>query len=408
MGSLVSPKKETERCFLSTPALDSRQYGIYILFMPDFPDKHPKKPKPNRDQLKQASDRFSEFGGFVSAIFQSLPIGVVAFDKNLKIIEHNHEAEKLIELSDYIDKSLAQGTDEKIWQGWTDQLTSVISTGQTALFDEVDYMCNGKTRRLRIICSAFKEDLKEIHLGGVMIIEDVTEEAKLEKKLANAERLAMVGRHASKVAHELNNPLDGILRYINLAIRLVEQENLEKPIEYLIQCRQGLMRMVQIVGELLEYARSTYTPTEYTKIEQLIEEAIKTMESRAETSGVTILRDYAPGLPSIRNGNLFQVFSNLTKNALDAMEDGGQLKISARLGEDNAIMIEFRDTGTGLPTDNIEAIFEPFFTTKSHRKGTGLGLAICRDIVESHNGRITAGNAPDGGSLFTVYLPVNK
>ena len=376
--------------------------------MTAFPDNQSKNTMPNGDQFKQASDRPSGFVCFVSAIFQSLPVGVIAFDSDLKIIETNSSAEELIELSDSIDTSLAKGTDEKIWQGWTEQLTSVISTGQTALFEEVDYTSNGKTRRLRIICSAFKEDLKEINLGGVMLIEDVTEKAKLERKLANAERLAMVGRHASKVAHELNNPLDGILRYINLAIRLVEQENLEKPIEYLIQCRQGLMRMVQIVGELLEYTRSTYTPTEYTKVEQLIDEAVKTMESRAETSGVTIMRDYPPGLPQIRNGNLFQVFSNLIKNALDAMENGGQLTISARLGEDDTVIITFRDTGTGLPPDNIEAIFEPFFTTKSNRKGTGLGLAICRDIIESHNGRITADNAPEGGSIFTIYLPVRK
>jgi signal transduction histidine kinase len=298
------------------------------------------------------------------------------------------------------------GTDPKVWQEWTQQLTKAISTDQTALFDEVDYTFEGKTRLLRIICSALKDTPTSRCLGGTMIIEDVTEKVNMQRTLANTERLAMVGRHASKVAHELNNPLDGILRYINLAIRIVEQENLEKPIEYLIQCRRGLMRMIRIVGELLEYARSTYTPMENARVEQLIEEAIKTMESKAEDSGVTILRDYAPGLPKIKSGNLFQVFCNLTKNALDAMKNGGQLKISAHPGEDNILIIEFRDTGTGLPPDNIEAIFEPFFTTKGDRKGTGLGLAVCRDIIESHNGRITAENAPEGGSIFTVTLPI--
>ena len=341
-----------------------------------------------------------------AAIFQSLPIGVVAFDTNLKIVKANPEAGKLIKLGDYIDESLAKGTDEKIWQGWTEQLRSTISTGEIALFDDVDYTCNKETRLLRIVCSALKETPAARSLGGTMIIEDVTEKVKMQRRLTNAGRLAIVGRHASQVAHELNNPLDGILRYINLAIRIVEQENLEKPIEYLTQCRRGLMRMVQIVGELLEFSRSTYSPMENAKIDQLIEEAVKTMESRAEASGVSVSRDYAPDLPQIRDGNLFQVFCNLTKNALDAMTNGGQLEISARPGQENTIVIEFRDTGTGLPPDKIEAIFEPFFTTKGDRKGTGLGLAICRDIIESHNGRITAENAPGGGSIFTVYLPV--
>ncbi len=365
--------------------------------MPDYP----KQPNDDLNHLS-ISDRLD------SVIIQSLPIGVVAFDKNLKIVKTNSEAEKLLELDDHIDKSLAKGTDENIWQDWTEQLTSAVSKGEVALFDEVDYTSNRTTRLLRIIFSALQKDTHGESSGGVMIIEDVTEKIKTQRSLENAERLAMVGKHASKVAHELNNPLDGILRYINLAIRIVEQENLEKPIEYLSQCRRGLMRMVQIVSELLEYARSTYIPMEHTKVEPLIEEAVKTMESSAEASGITIVRDYASDLPQIRSGNLFQVFCNLTKNALDAMENGGQLKISTRPGEKNTVIIEFRDTGTGLPQDNIEAIFEPFFTTKGDRKGTGLGLAICRDIIESHNGRITAENGPEGGSIFTVYLPIDK
>jgi two-component system NtrC family sensor kinase len=287
-------------------------------------------------------------------------------------------------------------------------LRSAISTGQTALFDDVGYTSNGKTRLLRIICSTLKEAATTKVPGGTIVIEDITEEAGIQRKQANTERLAAVGRHASKVAHELNNPLDGILRYINLAMRIVEQENLEKPIEYLVQCRRGLMRMVQIVSELLEFSRSTYSPMEYAKAEQIIEDAVKTLESRAEATGVLVLRDYALGLPHIRSGNLFQVFCNLAKNALEAMPNGGQLRISTRLVADNTFVAEFHDTGTGLPPENTEAIFEPFFTTKGGDGGTGLGLAICRDIVESRSGRITARNAPEGGSIFTVYLPVGK
>lgn len=232
------------------------------------------------------------------------------------------------------------------------------------------------------------------------------ENSDVGNRLAETERLAAVGKLASRVAHELNNPLDGILRYINLTIRAIENENLEKPKEYLAQCRQGLMRMIQIVKELLEFSRCPYSTQESLPIEQIIEDAVKTISTKAEALDVKIRRNYHAELPKIRSGNLFQVFCNLTMNALDAMPHGGEIKISTYPAKDNAIIVEFSDTGTGLLPENTEIIFEPFFTTKEKGKGTGLGLAICKDIVNSYNGKITARNSPEGGSIFTVYLPV--
>ena len=374
--------------------------------MPERRKLHPKKSdKTNERPKTDIRNEHLRFGPLGKSIVQSLPIGVVAFDADLKIIEANSRAAKLIELSDYIDKSLAKGTDDKVWPGWTEQLKSVVSEGKTCEFDSVNYTLNGKTKLLRILCTPLKAKTAR-NLGATVIIEDITEKVNIQRRLANAERLAAVGKLASKVAHELNNPMDGILRYINLAIRIIEQENLEKPKEYLTQCRQGLMRMVQIVSELLEFSRSTYASLEYVKIEQIIEDAIKTMDARAEASNVRVLRNYAPGIPQIGNGNLFQVFCNLIKNALDAMPDGGEMSISTHLAADDTAVVQFRDTGTGFAAENADAIFEPFFTTKDKGKGTGLGLAICKDIVERHHGRITAENAPRGGSIFTVYLPV--
>jgi signal transduction histidine kinase len=381
--------------------------GRIIAAMPDNAGQESKRSENQGDSLKEhpAADR-SGFGLLGESILQSLPIGIVAFDPDLKILRANAQAAKLIDLGDYIDKSLAKGTDDKIWQGWTEQLNSAISTGKPCRFDDISYTSDGKTKLLRIVCTPLEPAESAKSLGGIIIVEDVTERVNIERRLANAERLAAVGKHASKVAHELNNPLDGILRYINLAMRIVEQENLTKPKEYLTQCREGLMRMVQIVSELLEFSRSTYTPLEYVKVEQIIEDAIKTMESRAEAAKISIVRNYTFGMPQVRSGNLFQVFCNLVKNALDAMPNGGELRISTSLASDDTIMAELRDTGTGLPPESTEAIFEPFFTTKEGGKGTGLGLAICRDIVESYHGRIKAENAPDGGSIFSVYLPV--
>ncbi len=353
------------------------------------------------------------FGLLGKLIIQALPIGVVAFDPDLKIIEANPQAAKLVELSDYLDSSLAKGTNSPGVPApdWTEQLKSAVSTGKTRTFEKVNYTSDGKTKLLRIVCSPLKK--AKTHpdapvLGGTAIIEDITEKVNIQTQLANVEKLATVGKLASKVAHELNNPLDGILRYINLAIRIIEQENLKKTKEYLTQCRQGLMRMVQIVSELLEFSRTTYSSSEFAKVEHIIEDAIKTMNTKAEVSNVQIVQNYAPGIPQIRSDNLFQVFCNLTKNALDAMPDGGEITISTCLTADNTVVVRFRDTGTGFAPENTEAIFEPFFTTKDKGKGTGLGLAICKDIIERYHGRITAENATKGGSIFTVYLPVES
>ena len=341
-------------------------------------------------------------------ILESLPLGVITFDKNLRILDFNPQASNLIEINDYIDKSLAKGTDEKVWQGWTTQLKEVISKTQIYRFDDIVYNYKDETKLLRIICTPVKETKKKKDCDAILLIEDVTEKVNSQIESAKTERLAAVGKLASKVAHELNDPLDGILRYVNLTLRIIEKENLEKPKEYLAQCHKGLMRMVQIVSELLEFSRSTYIPLEHTSIEQIIEEAVKTMHFKAESLDIQIFRDYTSGLPKMKSGNLFQVFCNLAKNALDAMPNGGELRISTYQVSHDTIAAEFRDTGTGLPAENVEVIFEPFFTTKDKGKGTGLGLAICRDIVENHHGQITAENRPEGGSIFTVYLPVRN
>ena len=227
-------------------------------------------------------------------------------------------------------------------------------------------------------------------------------------KKCDAEKMAAIGRHASKVAHELNNQLDGTMRYIDLALRLVEKENLDKPKEYLTHCQKSLTRMAHLLAELLDFSQSNCIPSEYVKIEQLIEDCIKTIEPRADSLNVSISRNYAAELPAVRSGNLFRVFVNLAKNALDAMPDGGELIISTRQVRNDTIAVQFRDTGPGLPEGDPETLFEPFFTTKDKDQGTGLGLAICREIIGNCGGSITAENAPKGGGIFTIYLPATS
>jgi signal transduction histidine kinase len=341
-----------------------------------------------------------------SLVLQSLPIGVIVFDKALKIQSANQYANGCINVQTTADATIAAGTNENIWGSWHAILTSVLNTGKSRKFDNVSYQCDGKSALLQIICSAMRDDSTVV--GGIILLENVTEKATLQKQYAHNERLAALGKLAGKVAHELNNPMDGVLRYINLAKRIVSEHDLAKPVEYLDNAGDGLKRMIGIITELLEFARSRHSPLEDTSIDKIIEEAIKYNEPMANTASVEIQRQYTTPLPKAKCGNLFQVFCNLIKNAIEAMHDGGKVIITCDVSDDNIAAIKFRDTGKGIDPALCDAIFEPFFSTKTGRKGTGLGLAICRDIIEKHGGKIAAENASDTGSIFTVYLPVNK
>jgi len=216
-----------------------------------------------------------------------------------------------------------------------------------------------------------------------------------------------VGKLAARVAHELNNPLDGILRYINLALRVLEERGETNASRYLQESRKGLLRMVQIISELLEFSRSTYSAMEEADINKIVEDAAQAMEAAAAANHVEVRRHYSPDMPNIRSGNLFQVFCNIIKNACDAMPDGGTLEITTCCDAHHAI-IAFADTGCGLSEEVRKKLFDAFFTTKPTGKGTGLGLAICKDIVERYGGEIHAENRPEGGSIFRVLIPLER
>jgi len=368
----------------------------------------PKQPdKSSKAEHERRQPSASEAPNLAESIIESVCPGIVAFDRQLRIIRANSRAAQLIDIGEYIDRSLAAGTDAKIWGNWSKLLESTITTGHKGDFKAVRYSFNGQKRLLHIVCTPLKESSTQQVGGAVVVIDDVTEKADIEAQLAQAERLAAVGKVASKVAHELNNPMDGILRYLNLSLRVIDKQDFDKAIQYLHQCRAGLGRMVQIISELLEFSRSTYPAFERGPVDQIVEAAVKTMESQAKGIDVQVIRDFTGDMPRFRGSNLFQVFSNLIKNSFDAMEGSGQLRITIS-GNDDMLTIEFRDSGPGFAPENAEVIFEPFFTTKRRGRavGLGLGLAICKDIVEKYDGRITARSAPGGGSIFTVHLPL--
>lgn len=364
--------------------------------------KFPKKQYESKITALQGGDM-----ELLPSVLASLPMGVVAFAPDLSVIHANAIAGELLELDGRIDTSFAVGAEPKVWGNWKSSLDEVLETGHTATFDSVEYSRPGSTRHLRIIISPMKSHSNGAIIGGITVIEDITGKDSIANELSQAERLAAVGKVAGRVAHELNNPMDGILRYINLSIRAIEKQQFDKPVEYLSQCRSGLMRMVGIIGDLLEFSRGRHLELEFAPVGIIIDEAVKAMESKCSGIQIGIYDNLETGEKKFRGDNLFQVFCNLIKNAADAMQSDGSLDITIYQSSDE-IAIEFKDTGPGFLPAHAQSIFEPFFTTKSEGTGSGLGLAICKDIIEKYEGRIEAVNNKNGGSTFTVYLPLNS
>ncbi len=347
------------------------------------------------------------FGRMAQYLIEQLPLGVVAFDVDLHIRDSNPSAERMLLPGNNLEKALESISVPDGAGNWRQRLELALAQTKPSVFENVSANCHGRSLVLHIICTPLRDEINKNLSGGLLLLEDVTSKVSMENDLATAERLAAVGKLAARVAHELNNPLDGILRYINLSLRLVEQENVENIGKYLQESRKGLMRMVQIISELLEFSRSTYSAFEEADINKIVEDAVKAMQSQSDKAGVEVQRDYGKDMPNIRSGNLFQVFCNLIKNACDAMPGGGRLEIATRC-DDHHVAMEFADSGTGLNPEVREKLFDAFFTTKPTGKGTGLGLAICKDIVERYGGKITADNRSQGGAVFRVMIPLER
>ena len=212
-------------------------------------------------------------------------------------------------------------------------------------------------------------------------------------------------RLVSTLAHELRNPLDGVLRFINLTLAGDHPE--EKRRRYLMASKQGLERLTGIVNSLTGPCRGTAEAScGAAEVNDLIRQAVQLQEGKAEQRGIAVELALAEELPAVDGGSaLFQVFTNLIANAYDAMsERGGTLSLGS-WRENGSVVVRVCDTGGGIPPDVVERMFTPFFTTKCPGKGMGLGLAVCREIVGRLGGRIDVSSEPGNGTTFTVHVP---
>ncbi len=237
------------------------------------------------------------------------------------------------------------------------------------------------------------------------VAERAEEMKKIHSQLFRSEKLASLGKLAAGVAHEINNPLTGILTNSSLLLEDLEKddprrEDVEVMVKETIRCRE-------IVKRLLDFARQTQPQKKLASINALIENIILLVRNQALFRSITIEKQLTEGIPEVLvdPDQIQQVFVNIILNAAEAMSKGGKLAIESKVSTDGRwILISFADTGPGIPESERERIFDPFYTTKEH--GTGLGLSISYGIVEQHGGTISVESSVGKGSTFTIQLPI--
>ena len=243
--------------------------------------------------------------------------------------------------------------------------------------------------------------------GIIASARDITDQQRLQQQLIQSERLAAMGQMIAGVAHELNNPLTAILGVTDL---LREQATDETSHRQLDLAHRQARRAAHIVESLLVFSRPATPRNALLHLSDLIQRTLQLHEHSLWSNHIQVELTARPDLPTVLgdSNQLTQVFLNLIVNAEQAIREvreQGTLRI--RLGVvGDRVLITFQDDGVGIRRETLPRIFDPFFTTKRPGRGTGLGLSICMAIIREHNGEISAQPLPDGGSVFTVSLPI--
>jgi signal transduction histidine kinase len=240
------------------------------------------------------------------------------------------------------------------------------------------------------------------------MLRDVTEMRRMDKYLAQTEKLASIGQLASGVAHEINNPLGVIQCYANLIAK-------SQPPDAQILNDVGIIRKHtdqcrSVVEALLNFSRAAEPRMNITDINTCIEEVVSVLDLQLQKDKFAIKRQFEATLPRINvDGNkIKQVLMNLLINASQAMPDGGRIIVSTALkANGKQLAIAISDTGPGISKENLPKIFDPFFTTKGPEEGTGLGLSVSYGIIQQHGGRISVDSARGKGTTFTILLPAD-
>jgi PAS domain S-box-containing protein len=369
--------------------------------------------KKNQELEKNLTEK-EEVKNYLNNILESLTTGVIVIDKQGRITTFNKTAGWITGLTpeSCLGKPLPDLFHDDLFENMVSRLTK---TGGNPL--SVDREITTATgSRIQIQASASPVlDPDETQIGSLLIVKDMTRIRHLEIEAQRNQRLRAMGEMAAGIAHEIRNPLGSIELFASLLKKDVEAD--EEKFKLVEHIRSGVKNMDRIISTLLLYAKSPRPSQQKCDIHQLLNTLLTGSSDIVIPDNIKILRNFEENNAWV-NGDqelLKQVFSNLIRNAIQAMPHGGELdlntkKVSApsnlsETGNDHRqfITITVSDTGQGIPPDHLVKIFNPFFSTKD--KGTGLGLSISHNIIKAHQGTIDAESEEGRQTTFIVKLP---
>jgi signal transduction histidine kinase len=260
-------------------------------------------------------------------------------------------------------------------------------------------------------------DASQAVVGRILVARDLASQSMLEtqreelrNRLTQSEKLVALGQFIAGIAHELNNPLQGVLGHLEL-LRTTGAfpSHLDGEVQTIYKEAE---RAAKIVHNLLVFAGSRRLSRRSVSLNGVLEKVVSLRKATCRAQGIEVVRHYDRKVPRVQSDPLLlhQVFLNMVMNAEQAIAatgGPGRIELSSTVSRaGDSVVATVRDTGDGIPPDSLSRIFEPFYTTKEVGKGTGLGLAIVYGIVQEHGGHISAANHPDGGAVFRVELPI--
>jgi two-component system, NtrC family, sensor kinase len=347
---------------------------------------------------------------FNENILESLDDGLVVFDAEERIVRWNQALEKFygVARSEAIGRMLGEVFDAP----FVDALRADCDEnprGSTLLRvplkgrkDDATLLVNATAVPLQ---GALGDDSRVA--GTILLIENITDRVRLVEQLQLSEKMASIGTLAAGVAHEVNTPLTGISSFTQM---LLESADPSDPKTALLEkIERQTFRAAKIVNGLLNLSRPGMSGEERTPVDLnvVVNDVFTLLEHQFAAAKVKVRRDLSPAAATVFGieHKLQQVFLNLFLNARDAMPRGGWLSVSTRV-DDNQVVAEVADTGSGIPTEHLARIYDPFFTTKAIGRGTGLGLSIAYGIVHEHEGTIGCESSVGQGTRFTLTMPL--
>lgn len=353
--------------------------------------------------LKGSEVRLASLRAFRDSLIASLPMGLIATDSQGKIMTCNQFAEQVavVQEREVVGKMPAAALPPVLAAEFVQ-----VGAGESDLHQkEIELVDRNGLRRALRLRSLAVVGTEGQSAGVMLLIQDMSQIKELERELRRSERMAALGKMAAGVAHELRNPLSSIKGLaVLLKSRFQEASRDRETAEILVA---EVDRLNRSISELLDYARPPQLVREPVQIDELLTKATSLVSMDAEAVGISIELAPVPELPEILadRDKLNQVLLNLLLNGIQAMDQGGVLRLAAQVMNDH-LEIRVSDSGCGIPEENQTKIFDPYFTTKP--EGTGLGLAMSAKIIEEHGGSIEFESKPGTGTTMIIHLPVHR